>query len=210
MRVAIVAKTVLVLALALHLHHRFHGPPIDYLGLAAAAGASWVGLPGPGESLLIAAGIFAAHHRLDIASVIVVAWIGATVGGVTGWVIGMKAGRRVLSARGPLWRTRLNALSRGDEVFRRFAVLAILLTPSWIAGIHRVGAGIYLVTNAVGAAVWAVGIGLGAYFLGPPVIELANDLGWVTIVGLLLLVGGGIALQVRRHRRRGRTRQVEA
>src|SRR2546421_13103109 len=33
-------------------HHHFHGAPFDYLGLAAAAAASWLGVPGPGEPVL--------------------------------------------------------------------------------------------------------------------------------------------------------------
>ena len=62
------------MGLSLRLHHHFHGPPIDYGALAAAAAASWIGVPGPGEPVLIAAGVFAAQHRLDIVSVLVVAW----------------------------------------------------------------------------------------------------------------------------------------
>ena len=62
MRVAAIVKVVLVVGLALRLHHHFHGPTIDYVGLALAAAASWVGVPGPGEPVLIAAGVFAARH----------------------------------------------------------------------------------------------------------------------------------------------------
>jgi membrane protein DedA with SNARE-associated domain len=208
-RLALVLKSCLVLAIALRLHHHFHGPPIDYAGLAAAAAASWIGVPGPGEPVLIAAGVFAAHHQLDIATVVVVAWLGATGGGIAGWLIGMKLGRKVLTARGPLWRMRLKALERGDDVFSRYAVLAILLTPSWIAGIHRVPARVYLITNAAGAALWATGIGLGAYYVGPAVIELVQDLGWVTAIGLGLLLAVALAAEIRRRRIR-RLRAAQA
>ena len=103
MRLARAAIWLPVLALLhIHLHHHFHGPEVDYVGLALAAAASWVGLPGPGESLLIAAGVLAAQHRLDIGSVIFVAWAGATVGGIAGWLIGKSAGRRLITAPGPL------------------------------------------------------------------------------------------------------------
>ena len=122
----------------LHLHHHFHGPPVDYVGLAAASVASWIGVPGPGESVLVAAGIFAAKHKLDIAEVLLVAWVAATAGGIAGWLIGMRAGRAVMTAPGPLQRARQKAVERGDEIFGRVPVLAVVLTPSWIAGIHRV------------------------------------------------------------------------
>lgn len=198
------SRPLLVLALALH--HRFHGPPIDYLGLAAAAAASWVGVPGPGEPVLIATGVIAARHKLDISSVIVVAWAGATAGGIAGWLIGMKAGRTVLVSRGPLRRARLKALARGDEVFGRHPVWGVLLTPSWIAGIHRVRSRVYLPTNAAGAALWAAGIGLGAYYIGPSVVELVDDLGWITAVGLAVLIAGAVWAELSRRRRRTRRR----
>jgi membrane protein DedA with SNARE-associated domain len=196
---------LLFLGLALHIHHRFRGPAIDYGALSLASAASWVGVPGPGEPVLIAAGVIAARHHLDITSVILVAWGGATVGGIAGWLIGLKAGRVLLTAPGPLLRLRLAAVARGDEVFRRLPVIAILLAPSWVAGIHRVRSAIYLPTNAVGAAAWAAGIGLGAYYVGPPIIDFVQDLGVFTAIGIVVLVGVAVGLgiaQRRRHRRR--------
>ena len=196
-------RVLLVLGFAYH-HHRFHGPPIDYFGLSAAAAASWVGVPGPGEPILIAAAVLAAKGRLDITEVVLVAWAAATAGGIAGWLVGMKAGRTVLTTRGPLHRARLRALERGDEVFGRWPVIAIVMTPSWIAGIHGVRARLYLPTNAISALIWSVGIGLASYFIGPSVIEFVDDLGWVTIVGLVALVVVGIGLEVSRRRRKAR------
>lgn len=201
MQVGAAVKWLLVLGAA-SAFHRHHGAPIDYVGLAAAAAASWVGVPGPGEPVLIAAGVLAARHKLQISEVLLVAWIAATLGGIAGWLIGMIAGRTVVTARGPLYRLRVGAVARGDEVFSRFPVVAILLTPSWIAGIHRVGTAAYLAINAASAAVWAVAIGLGAYFIGPSVIDFVSDFGVITTVAVVLLVGGVIVLEVRRHRRR--------
>jgi membrane-associated protein len=201
-RLAPPLKAVLAFALALHIHHHIKGPPFDYVGLAAAAAASWIGLPGPGEPVLIALSVFAARHNFDITSVVVVAFLGAVGGGLAGWVIGLKAGRRVLTARGPLLRMRLKALARGDEIFGRHPVLGILLTPSVLAGIHRVKPLIYNVTNVLSAAVWAAGIGYGAYFIGPPIVDLVNDMGLVMGIALGVLVVGSVA--ARMLHRRGR------
>jgi membrane protein DedA with SNARE-associated domain len=193
---------VLILGLAIHIHHHFHGPSIDYWGLAAASAASWIGVPGPGEPVLIATAVIAARHRLDLASVLLVAWFAATMGGVGGWLLGMRLGRAVVTAPGPLRRMRLGAVARGDEVFRRVAVIAVFLTPSWIAGVHRVRPLVYLPTNAVGAAIWAGGIGVAAYVIGPSVIDFVDDLGWVTGGALVVLVAGVVTAQILRRRRR--------
>jgi membrane-associated protein len=187
----------------IHLHHRFHGPPIDYVTVALAAAASFLGVPGPGESVLIGAGILAAHHKLDIGSIVVVAFLAATAGGIIGWAVGHKLGRAVVTAPGPLLRARLWAVRRGDAVFERYTVTAILLAPSWVAGINRVKAGVYNVVNVLSAAAWAAGLGLGGYFAGPPVIDAVSDLGTVaeSVLAAVIVLGGAFALW-RHHRHR--------
>jgi membrane protein DedA with SNARE-associated domain len=96
---------------------------------------------------------------------------------------------------------RLRALARGDEIFERHPVLGILLTPSVLAGIHRVPPLVYNVTNLVSAAVWAAGIGYGAYFVGPPIVDLVNDMGLITGIGLGVLVLGSVGAGMIRRRR---------
>lgn len=201
-------KAVLVFALALplhlHLHHHFHGPPLDYLTLAVAAFASWVGLPGPGEPVLIAAGVLAAKHKLDLTETLLVAFAAATLGGILGWWIALKAGRPLIERPGPFLQARRRALERGEEVFARYPAIAVLMTTSWIAGINGVGVRTYMIWNAVGAALWTLVIGLGAYFAGPPIVELVDDIGWLPVVGIVVLVGLAVALESSRRRRRAR------
>ncbi len=194
---------MLTLGLQLHLHllHHVKGPALDYVGVAVAAFASWAGLPGPGEGVLLAASIVAAKHKLDLTPVLAVAWAGATAGGIAGWAFGLKAGRRVLAAPGPLRSIRLDAVEKGEHAFKRVQALAILLTPSWVAGIYRAGAGIYMLVNAIGAVGWAVAIGVGGYYVGPPVLEFVNDFGTLgTIVAVALVVGAVAAAVIRRQR----------
>ena len=71
--------------------------------------------------------------------VVLVAWVAATAGGVIGWAIGLKAGRAVDDRAGTAApRCGIGAVQRGEEIFDRYPVIAILMTPSWVAGIHRV------------------------------------------------------------------------
>lgn len=191
------------------LHHHFHGPPFDYAGLAVGALLSFLGLPGPGEPLLIAAGILAARHKLDIAEVILIAWAGATVGGVIGWGAGLLGGRRMLSRPGPFLPFRLRVLQRGDEIFRRHGVLAVLLAPSWSAGIHRMDARRYLVLNAFWAIVWAAGIGMAAFWVGPAVVDWVQDVGLVTGILLVVLLVSALVGGRMHIRRRARARAID-
>jgi membrane protein DedA with SNARE-associated domain len=205
-RAALAVPAPALLHFHIHLHHRFHGPPFDYAGLAAAAAASWIGLPGPGEPVLIAAGILAARHKLDIGSVVLVAFLAAAAGGFMGWLIGRVAGRAVVTAPGPLLSARLWAVRRGDEAFERYTVMAILIAPSWVAGINRVPATTYNIVNVITALVWSLGLGFGAYFVGPPVIDIVNDLGSVVeaILAAVLIIGAAEGLRRWRRKRRRR------
>jgi membrane protein DedA with SNARE-associated domain len=185
-----------------HLHHRFHGPPLGYLAIGLAAAASWAGVPGPGEPVLIAGGLYAARGRLDLAEVLLAGWMGAGSGGVVGWLVGRRGGRRLFTIAGPLHGHRLRAVARGERFFSRFGVLAVYLAPSWVAGTVEMPARRFLPANAVAGAAWVLLIGLGAYFAGPAIADSLSDVG---LAGLIAVVATAILLalvrRVRAHHR---------
>jgi membrane protein DedA with SNARE-associated domain len=194
--------TLLALVGAAHPHARHAG--VDYAGVFLAAAASWATLPGLGEAALIAAGISAAHHHLDLASVLAVAWAGAATGGTVGWVGGLKGGRGLLTAPGPLHNVRLALIASGDRFYERYGPLAVLFTPSWVAGIHDMRWSRFLPANGVSALVWALSFGLGAYLLGPSITDIAADVGLAG--GLLLAVLFVLAVVLVLRRRHARVR----
>jgi len=196
------ARLALATLAAIHLRHALERPSVDLIGLAVAAFIEWAGGPGPGEPVLIADGISAAHHHVQLADVVAVAWAAATAGGFVGWWVGIKAGRTVLTTRGPLLGLRRAVLRRGDRIFKRAPVIAILLTPSWVAGIHGVPSRLYNTVNVLSAVVWSAGIGVGSYFAGPPIVEFISDLGLVSLYGLIGLIAIALGGEVLRRRRR--------
>jgi membrane protein DedA with SNARE-associated domain len=186
---------------AIHVHAR--GPGVDYLGVFLAAVVSWAALPGPGEAALIAAGISSAHHHLDLTSVVAVAWAGASVGGTAGWIVGVKGGRGLVTAHGPLRPVRLAVIARGDRFYERYGPVAVLFTPSWIAGIHDMRWSRFLPANAISALTWALSVGLGAYLIGPSITDIAADAGLAggLLVVLLLALALGLVAWRRLHKR---------
>jgi membrane protein DedA with SNARE-associated domain len=197
--VRVIATT---LQLALRIHHHVRGPRSGYAGLALAAAASWIGVPGPGEAAIVAAGILAAHHRLDIVSVVAAGWVGATVGGTIGWLIGRIAGRRVIVAPGPLLRLRLHAVERGDRLFARYGPIAVFLSPSWAAGMVGMRTAPFLLANAGSALVWAAALAVGSLAIGPVVLDLVGDAGTIGLIAIAAIVIGGAAVEAGRRRRR--------
>lgn len=175
---------------------------MGYVGVAAAAAASWLGVPGPGEPVLIAAAVYAARGRLDLVEVLLVAWAGAAAGGTVGWVLGRRFGAALVSAPGPLRRPRAMAAARGTQFFERYGVLAVYLAPSWVAGSVAMRAARFLPANLLAAAIWALLVGLAAYAVGPSVAELLGDLGLVGGIALAVAAGVVVAAGILRRRRR--------
>jgi membrane protein DedA with SNARE-associated domain len=173
--------------LALHVHH-FHGPRVDLDAVALAAAATWVGVPGVGEAVLIGAGIAASRGHPDIASVILFAWVGANVGGVAGWLVGRQGGRRVALAGRWLKRARRRGLEQGERFFDRYGWLAVYVAPSWVAGINRMSPVRFAAANAAWALVWALGLGLGSYAIGPSVRDIWNDVGLIGTLAIVVAV----------------------
>jgi membrane protein DedA with SNARE-associated domain len=190
---------------ALHLHIHAKGPGIDYVGVLVASIASWAGLPGPGEAALVAAAISAGQHHLDITAILAVAWIGAAVGGMAGWIVGVRAGRGVMTAPGPLRHLREKIIEKGDRFYERYGLVAVLFTPSWVAGIHHMRLSRYGPVNLVSALIWALGWGLLAYYIGPSITDVISDAGtarWFVLAGILGAVAA-IALMRRSRRHHG-------
>jgi len=187
-----------------HLHHHFHGLAGGYIGLAAAALASWTGLIGAGEAALVTAGVIAAHGHLDLLEVVLFAWLGAVIGGNLGWFLGLTGGRGLVTRRGPFHRARCNALSRGERFYERYGMVAVFFTPSWMAGIAEMRWSRFFPANLLAAVAWSLGFGLGAYFAGPPILEVAEDIG---LAGTLILIGLVVAALTAELLRRRRLRQ---
>lgn len=148
---------------------------LGYLLLFALVGAESTGVPVPGETALIAAGVLAHSGHLHIIPVILVAALGAVVGDNLGYLIGRKGGRRLLEAPGPLARHRRQVLERGDPFFAKHGPTAVLLgrrvaglriAAAWLAGINRMRWPVFLFSNALGAIAWSTSVGLLAYYLG--------------------------------------------
>lgn len=195
-------SSLLALAVLALAHHRAKHAGVDYAGVFLAAGASWSVVPGVGEAALIAAGIAAAHGHLDLTAVIAVAWAGACVGGTVGWLVGVKGGRGLLTAPGPLAHLRLALIARGERFYERYGPVAVLFTPSWVAGIHDMRASRFLPANALSALLWALAVGGGAYLIGPSIADVAADVGIAGTAVALALFAVTLVVVVKRLRAR--------
>jgi membrane protein DedA with SNARE-associated domain len=178
-----------------------HSAPVAYAILFVLLALAWAGLPTAGQAALVAAGVLAGEHQLNIDVVLLVGTAGSIVGGIVGYILGLKGGRAAWSAPGPLYRRRLEALESGEKVFAKYGALAAFLVPMWLLGIMRMPWRSFLLWNALAAVVWTLAGGLGGYFIGPAVTPLLSKATTALAVGAVVALAGVVIY--RRSRRRG-------
>jgi membrane protein DedA with SNARE-associated domain len=170
------------------------------IGLFAAVVATWIAISGPGEAALVSAGTVAARGEEGIAAVLVIAFLGTVTGSLAAYWLGRAGGRRLLLRPGPLraWRTHL--LVRSETLMQRRAFLASFFGPGWLAGINEIAPRPFIAGSALSGLMWTLTIGLGAFFVGPSLISLYDDVGkWVTIAALVTGATAALLILARRH-----------
>ena len=169
-----------------------------------------MGVPLPGETALITAGVLASQGHYSIEAVIVVAATGAIVGDNVGYWIGRKGGRALLN-RTPYVRDYFaRVLPPSERFFRRHGAKAVFfgrfvsilrVTAAWLAGISHMPWWRFLFWNAAGGIVWATAFGLVAYYAGRAVAEAINKYGLYAGIALVVLIALAIPV-VHRWRKR--------
>jgi membrane-associated protein len=159
---------------------------LGYLILFGLISAESAGLPVPGETALITAGVLANHGRFQIELVVAIGAAAAIVGDNVGYLIGRTGGRRLLERPGLLEHHRRQILEKGEPFFARHGPKAVFLgrwvaglriAAAWLAGINRMPWPIFALWNALGGIAWAASVGLLAYELGPSAERIFKVLG---------------------------------
>jgi membrane protein DedA with SNARE-associated domain len=157
-----------------------------------------MGLPLPGESLLIASALYASTTgKLNIWEIFGLGSAGAILGDNFGYLIGRSLGTRLLVRYGQYIGLTEDRVQLGYYLFRRHGgkvvffgrFIAILRTfASVLAGASHMHWAHFLVFNTLGGVAWCGLYGFGAYLLGDAFRRLAGPIGIVVGVVALSLV----------------------
>ena len=159
------------------------------------------GVPLPGETALVAAGVFASQGELNIVEVIAVAAAAAIIGDNLGYWAGRTGGRKLLERSKFLSRWMDGVLPWAEGFFHRHGAKTIFIarffsvlrvTAAWMAGVSRMQWLKFLAWNAAGGICWAVLVGLVAYYLGHTAADAISRYG--LIGGVVLVVLAALAL----------------
>jgi membrane protein DedA with SNARE-associated domain len=178
-----------------------------YLALFALVAAESLGIPLPGETALITAGIYAGHtHRLSPWLIFAVAAAAAIIGDNIGYWIGDKGGYRLARRYGPKVRLDEHKLKiarylfdlHGAKVvfFGRF--VAVLRTyAAFLAGTSQMRWRKFLPANAAGGILWAAAYTLAAYLAGTALQRASGTINLI-LAGAGVLAIGAVLVWLRR------------
>lgn len=192
-------------------------PTLHHYGYLAVGGILFLedfGVPLPGETMLIAASLYAGAGHLNVWLVAVIAFAGAVLGDNVGFAIGHFGGRRLLDRVGKYVFLTPARLDRVEEFFRKHGSKLVLVA-RFVEGLRQANGLVagtvempwkrFLIANVIGGAAWvAVWVSLG-YFAGNHVETISQYFTYVAI-GIAVLV---IAVLVR-HARSARRRRAQA
>jgi membrane-associated protein len=152
----------------------------------------------PGDSLLLAAGIFAATPGgpISIIPTILVFIAGSFLGDQLGYWVGRIAGPRVFNRPQSRFFDPAN-VDKAKTFFDKYGVLTIIVArfvpvvrafAPTMAGVTKLNYALFMGLSAVGAILWGTGVTSLGYFLGQLIPDLEKYIYLVVIGGILVAV----------------------
>jgi membrane protein DedA with SNARE-associated domain len=153
-----------------------------YWVIALIVGLESMGIPLPGETVLVLAAIYAAADpTLNIWFVVAAAGVGSIMGDNLGYWIGKHYAYALLLRYGRHIGMSVPRIKLGQYLFRehggivvfvgRFVALLRILA-ALLAGVNRMQWRNFLLANAAGAILWAATFGFGGYIFGKFLFQL--------------------------------------
>jgi membrane protein DedA with SNARE-associated domain len=195
-------------------------PVLEHYGYLAVFGFVLLedfGVPLPGETILIAAAVFAGSGHLNIALVILIGVLGAIVGDNIGFLIGHFGGRPLVERFGRYVFLTPERLDEAEKFFNRHGGKVVTIA-RFVEGLRQANgilAGIvgmhwlkFLAFNALGAVLWVCTWACLGYFAGQNITQIYGAFEkykWYVIAAGVVIAAALITRRVRARRRRAST-----
>jgi membrane protein DedA with SNARE-associated domain len=137
-----------------------------YLALVGVVSIEGIGIPAPGQIILIAAGVYAASGQLNVVAVLILALLAAVIGDNVGYAIGHYGGRPLVRRFGRYILLTEDRVAATERFFHGRGNMVVLIgrfvdglrqAIGIVAGMAEMQWRRFLTYNIVGAVVW-VGI----------------------------------------------------
>jgi membrane-associated protein len=151
----------------------------------------------PGDTLLVAVGIFAAQGQFSLLTAVLAVVISAALGGIAGYYIGRKAGPRLFTKENGVFFRR-EYIQKAEEFYEshggktialaRFVPVIRTFAPV-VAGIGNMNINKFMFYNILGSLLWGSSITLTAYYLGSKFPLIVNNIEYVFLLALPFILG---------------------
>jgi membrane protein DedA with SNARE-associated domain len=192
-------------------------PVLDHYGYLALGGIIMVesfGVPSPGETILVAASVYAGAGRLNVVAVGLIAMAAAVIGNTIGYAIGYYGGHALVVRFGKYVLLTSKRLEKAESFFARRGGVVIVVgrfleglrqATGIIAGIAEMPFRRFTMFNVLGAALWvAVWESLG-YLAGDHIQAIYGDIvrySLYLLIALVVAAAAAVVYAVARHRGR--------
>jgi membrane protein DedA with SNARE-associated domain len=197
-------------------------PPIAvYLLVGCVVGVESLGIPLPGEIVLVSAALLSSHHDLAVNPIGVgaAAVIGAVIGDSIGYSIGRRFGMPMFDKLGRKFPKHFGPghVALAEKLFTRWGVRAVFfgrfiallrIFAGPLAGALKMPYPRFLAANVSGGICWAGGTTAIVYFAGMAAERWLERFSWIALV--IAVVAGGIAAFVLRERTSRAVAELEA
>ncbi|MGW1167850.1 DedA family protein [Streptomyces sp. NPDC002550] len=191
-------------------------PILDHWGYWAVGGLIFVedfGVPSPGETVLIAASVYAGAGQLNIAAVIAIGVVAAVLGDNVGYLIGRTGGHTLVQRYGKYVFLPPERYEKAEAFFTRHGGKVVTVARFFeglrqlngiIAGTAEMPWPRFFAFNALGAALWVglwAGVGYAAGNHITTIYTEVNRYSTYLLIALGVLVLALVARRVLRRRR---------
>jgi membrane protein DedA with SNARE-associated domain len=170
-----------------------------------------VGLPIPGETVLLFAGFLAYQGRMHILPAILTAIGGATIGAALGYVLGHYGGTSIVNRFLPRFPRMAKKYDRSQQTFLKYGNWAVFAArfitglrvfAGILAGVMRMPFFVFMIFSFAGAVCWAFVIGFAGFLLGNSWDTLVKVVGSIDRIVLAVVVVAAAGLFLKQTVRR--------
>lgn len=169
---------------------------LGYFSIFLLIALESLGLPLPGETVLVGAAIYAGQtHQLNIVIIVLAAASGGGLGGVIGFWLGRIFGPKLTKKYGPYIGLTSRRIILGEYLFKKWGgwiiffgrfVALLRVLAAILAGLNNFDPVRFVIFNAAGALLWSIIFGCGGYFFGSAIHQIAGPAGWVILAAVII------------------------
>lgn len=179
-----------------------------YIGVVIALILEFLFIPFPAETILVFSGVMWHKGLFHIVPLLIFATLGSWTGSMIAYWLGKRLGRPMLIRYGRYIKLDEKNLDKAETAFRKYSIAilglgrfiaGIRVLIAYVAGINKMGIGLYAIVTLISAALWSAAFILVGATIGA---EWHVISGWIfahprisITIGVALLAASGYYLR---------------